>query len=227
MADASNGSGLREHVLIFTRFLKNPRTVGAVSPSSRILAKTIIKLIPDDVPVRLVELGPGTGALTGALAERLAPGSRFLAIELEPAFVRKIRQRWPEVEVVCASAERLAELVSDRGLNPVDHIVSGLPFASLLPEVTQQILDGVQRTLRPGGTFTTFQYSYAYAWAPHAASFRAEMTRRMGGPPVRHLVVRNLPPAFILTWTRRSPPGSPQLATPPRAKAARARKARG
>jgi phospholipid N-methyltransferase len=227
MADASNGSGLREHVLIFTRFLKNPRTVGAVSPSSRILARSIISLIPDDEPVRLVELGPGTGALTGALAEHLAPGSRFLAIELEPAFVRKIRQRWPAVEVVCASAERLEELVDDRGLNPVDHIVSGLPFASLPPEVTEQILDGVQRTLRPGGTFTTFQYAYAYAWAPHASRFRAEMTRRMGGAPVRHLVVRNLPPAFILTWTRRSQPVSMPLVPHHRGPAAPAAPDRG
>jgi phosphatidylethanolamine/phosphatidyl-N-methylethanolamine N-methyltransferase len=203
MADASHGSGLREHVLIFTRFLKNPRTVGAVSPSSRTLARSMMKLLPADIPIRLVELGPGTGALTGALADHLAPESRFLAIELEPAFVRKIRQRWPGVEVVCASAERLEELVKDRGLHPVDHIVSGLPFASLPADMTRQILDGIERTLRPGGTFTTFQYVYAYAWARPAADFRAEMTRRMGGPPEKRLVSKNIPPAFILTWTRK------------------------
>jgi phospholipid N-methyltransferase len=202
MADA-NGSGLREHVLIFTRFLRNPRTVGAVSPSSRALADAIVTLLPSDTPTRVVELGPGTGALTGAIADHLAPDSRFLAIELEPAFVRKIRQRWPDVEVVCASAERLEELVTDRGIAPVDHIISGLPFASLPAEMTRQILDGIEGTLRPGGTFTTFQYIYAYAWARPAAAFRAEMTRRMGGPPVRRLVWRNLPPAFAITWTRK------------------------
>lgn len=203
MADASNGSGLPEHVLIFTRFLRNPRTVGAVAPSSRALARAMVELLPSDRPVRLVELGPGTGALTGALADHLAPDSRFLAIELEPAFVRKIRQRWHNVDVVCASAERLEELVADRGLHPVDHIVSGLPFASLPKDMTRQILDGIEHTLRPGGTFTTFQYIYAYAWARPAAAFRGEMTERMGGPPAKRLVWRNLPPAFALTWTRK------------------------
>jgi phospholipid N-methyltransferase len=203
MADGSNGSGLREHVLILSRFLRNPRTVGAVSPSSQVLARAMCERLPAGRPIRLVELGPGTGALTGALADHLAPDSRFLAIELEPAFVRKLQQRYPEVDVVNASAERLGELVDVRRLNPVDHIVSGLPFASLPAGMTAEILDGIEHTLRPGGTFTTFQYIYAYAWAKPAAAFRAEMTRRMGGPPARHLVWRNLPPAFILTWTRR------------------------
>ena len=202
MADASNGTGLREHVLVFTRFLRNPRTVGAVAPSSQTLARAVVRHLPSDLPVRLVELGPGTGALTGAIADHIAPSSRFLAIELEPIFVRKLRQRLPNVEVVCASAERLEELVTDRGLQPVDHIVSGLPFASLPGEMTQHILDGIEHVLRPGGTFTTFQYVYAYAWARPAAIFREEMTRRMGGPPQKHLVSRNVPPAFILTWTR-------------------------
>jgi phospholipid N-methyltransferase len=202
MADASNGSGLREHVLVFTQFLRNPRTVGAVSPSSQVLARAVCRHLPSDKPVRLVELGPGTGALTGALNDHIAPKSRFLAIELEPIFVRKLRQRLPRVEVVCASAERLEEFVNDRRLHPVDHIVSGLPFASLPAEMTQHILDGIEHVLRPGGTFTTFQYVYAYAWARPAAIFREEMTRRMGGPPQKRLVSRNIPPAFILTWTR-------------------------
>jgi phospholipid N-methyltransferase len=203
MAEAQNGSGLREHLLLFTRFLRNPATIGAVAPSSRTLARAMARRLPADRPIHLVELGPGTGALTGILSEHLAPGSRYLAIELEADFVRQIHERWPGVEVVWASAEQLEELVTARRLAPVDHIVSGLPFASLPQATTRRIMDGIERTLRKGGTFTTFQYLYAYAWAPSAAVFRAEMDRRMGGPPERKIVWRNLPPAFILTWTRK------------------------
>jgi phospholipid N-methyltransferase len=76
-----------------------------------------------------------------------------------------------------------------------------LPFASLPMDDTRRILDEIERTLRPGGTFTTFQYLHGYGLRPGRV-FRSQMSERMGGPPERRLVLRNFPMAFILTWTR-------------------------
>lgn len=203
MADASNHNGLRESMLIFTKFLKSPRTIGAVSPSSRALARMMVAELPEDAAVTVVELGPGTGAFTGAIVDRIGPDARFLAVDIEPDFVDKIRQRWPSVECVCASAESLERLAVDRGLTPVDHIISGLPFASLPMAMTRQILEAIEHTLRPGGTFTTFQYVHGYGM-PHGRLFREQMSEIMGTPPHRRLVLRNFPPTFILTWRRHS-----------------------
>ena len=194
-------TGLREHMLMASRFLRNPRTVGAVSASSRILAAAMVARIDTHRPVSVIELGPGTGAFTGAIVERIAPGSRFLAIELERDFVERIQRRWPQVECVCASAAELERLVGERRLAPVDHFISGLPFASIPVSVTREILDGIEHTLRPGGTFTTFQYLHGYGMPP-GRTFRREMSERMGGPPERQFVLRNFPFAFTLTWTR-------------------------
>ena len=95
MADASNGSGLREHVLVFTQFLRNPRTVGAVVPSSQVLARAVVRHLPSDQPIRLVELGPGTGALTGALADHIAPiVGRIAKILLPLAIVVLLAAAW-------------------------------------------------------------------------------------------------------------------------------------
>lgn len=195
------GHGVREHMLMMSRFLRNPRTVGAVSASSRALAEIMVTEIPRDRPVRVVELGPGTGPFTRAIVERVAPSSRVLAIDIEPTFVSQVRQRWPTVDCVCASAVDLERLVAERGLWPVDHIVSGLPFASLPVEETRRILDGIEATLRPGGTFTTFQYLHGYGLVT-GRTFRREMSARMGGLPHRRLVLKNFPLAFALTWTR-------------------------
>jgi phospholipid N-methyltransferase len=82
---------------------------------------------------------------------------------------------------------------------PADHIISGLPFASLPGEVTTAILDAVAASLRPGGTFTTFQYVNGYP-TPLAKSFRRALSARMGSSPERRMVWRNIPPAFVLTW---------------------------
>jgi phosphatidylethanolamine/phosphatidyl-N-methylethanolamine N-methyltransferase len=201
MPEASHGAGLREHMLMVSRFLRSPSTVGAVSASSRAMARMMVAHIPTDHPVSVVELGPGTGAFTTAIVDRVAPGSRILAIELEQAFVDRVRQKLPTVDIVRASAEDLQRLVAQRHMAPVDHIVSGLPFASLPMDMTRKILDGIEQVLRPGGTFTTFQYLHGYGLRP-GRTFRRQMSERMGSPPSRRLVIKNFPLAFILSWTR-------------------------
>ena len=202
MSEVSNGTGIREHLLLFSRFLRNPRTVGALSASSRSLAYDIVDGLDLSGAVRVVELGPGTGALTGAIVEKLGSEGRFFAIDIEPAFVRQIRQRWPDIECICASAEHLESLVRARDLLPVDHIISGLPFASLPPPMTSRILDGIAKSLRPGGTFTTFQYVHAYP-LPAAIAFRRQMNAQLHAFPSRSLVVKNIPPAWVLRWRKK------------------------
>jgi phospholipid N-methyltransferase len=201
MSGASTGNGWREHLLLFGRFLRHPRTIGAIAPSSAALAEAMVDTCDLTGAVRAVELGPGTGVFTTALLERLGPSGRLLAIDREPAFVARLQERFPRVECVCASAAELPELASTRGLLPVDVIISGLPFACLPAATTREILEGIQAALRPGGGFSTFQYVHAYR-LPTAAAFRRAISERMGSPPVRRLVVKNLPPAYVLSWTK-------------------------
>jgi len=201
MHEAPSGTGLREHLIVFSRFLRSPRTVGALSASSKALARCVVDQVDFTGAARIVELGPGTGALTCAIVERLNSRSRFLAVDIDPEVVKQVRQRWPAVECVCASAERLETLVADRGMWPVDHIISGLPFTSLQPSMTAGILDGVEKSLRPGGRFTTFQYVHSLAM-PSAVAFRRDMSARMHSEPETLRVMRNVPPAQVLTWTK-------------------------
>lgn len=200
MADA-HGTGLREHALLFSRFLRSPRTVGALTASSRALAEAMVHGLDLARPGHIIELGPGTGAFTGAIVERLGPETRFLAIDIDPAFVKQISKRWPAVRCVCASAERLESLADEHSVTPVDHIVSGLPFVSLPPQMTRHITDGVVSVLRPGGTFTTFQYLHGYALPP-AVAFRRGLSARIGTGPATRVVMRNVPPAIVLTWQK-------------------------
>jgi phospholipid N-methyltransferase len=204
-----------EHLQFLGRFLRSPRTIGALAPSSKWLAREMVanlenlgnsvnpanRVNPVN-PVTVVELGTGTGAFTGEIVKRLRPTDRFLGVDVEPVFVERLRRRWPHVECVCASAETLPALVGQRQLEPIDHIVSGLPFASLPAETTRAILDAVGKTLRSGGTFTTFQYVHSYALPP-AIVFRREMSALMGSTPSVRFVARNLPPALALSWTNR------------------------
>ncbi len=200
MAPPPNVSGWRAHLLLLGKFVRNPRHVGAIAPSSKAMAQAMVRGLDLSGAVRVVELGPGTGAFTSAIVGSLTPAARFLAVEVDPMFASRLRAQWPGLDCACASAAALPALLRERGLDAVDHILSGLPFASLPVAETAAILDAVRETLRPGGTFTTFQYVHAYRLPP-AVAFREALSERMHGAPARTLVIRNLPPAYVLRWT--------------------------
>lgn len=192
---------MNEHLTMLGRFVRSPRTIGAVSASSRTLARAMVAGLDLSGEAHVVELGPGTGVVTRVIAEELGLQARCLAIEIDPDFAKRLKGRFGQVEVVCGSAAYLPELMQAHGFDRVDHIVSGLPFASLPAEVTSGILDGIEAMLPSGGTFTTFQYVHGYP-SPLAAAFRRELSRRLGAEPVRRLVWRNMPPAYVLGWRR-------------------------
>jgi phosphatidylethanolamine/phosphatidyl-N-methylethanolamine N-methyltransferase len=191
----------QDHRLFLSHFRKSPRTVGAIAPSSQRLARTMLDGLHLPSGVRVVELGPGTGAVTGEIARRLPHDAACLAIDINPEFSARVGARWPQIESICDRAERLVEIGRVRGLLPIDHIISGLPFASLPVATARAIVEAIVRALRPGGTFTTFQYAHAYGFSS-AAAVRTTLTKSMRNRPSRSFVIGNLPPALVLRWTK-------------------------
>lgn len=190
-----------DHWLFLTHFRKSPRTVGAIAPSSQQLARRMLDGLELTAGTRLVELGPGTGAITGEIDRRLPESASCLAIDIDPVFSARVGVRWPRIVSVCDRAERLAEIAGSRDLLPVDHIVSGLPFASLPAASASAIVSAIVASLRAGGTFTTFQYVHAYGF-PSASAVRQTLTREMGSMPTTSVVLGNLPPALVLRWRK-------------------------
>jgi phospholipid N-methyltransferase len=197
----TTSSEWREHLAFLGGLVRNPRNVGAIAPSSLQLARRVSENVTPGS--RVIELGPGTGVVTRELLVRTGATGTLLAVDTDRAFVERIRRAWPEVDCVCASAETLPALAAERGWTEVDHIVSGLPFAVLPALTTRLIVDGVEKLLRRGGTFTTFQYAHTFRLPP-AKSFRRQVTLRLACQPTSQLVVRNVPPALVLTWRRQA-----------------------
>jgi len=199
MNDRRHRSAVREHLIFLGRFLQNPRQVGALAPSSRTLAREMVRHIPLTATSRIVELGPGTGVFTREVIDRLPAGGRFLAVDINAQFCAELRHRWPSLDCEHGSAADLPAIIAARGWAGVDHMLSGLPFASLPAALSHAILAAVKATLTPGGTFTTFQYIHAYP-TPPAAAFRRDMDAHFGPMLARRAVFRNLPPAYVLSW---------------------------
>jgi phosphatidylethanolamine/phosphatidyl-N-methylethanolamine N-methyltransferase len=180
----------------FARFVQHPWRVGAVVPSSAALAARAVAPLPDTGEPIVVELGPGTGAFTGAIQQRLAGRGYHLAVEVDAAFATVLRRRHPRVDVVVADAARLPELLALRGLPPADVVVSGLPWVAFTPRTAGTTLAAIASAMMPQAAFTTFAYVHA-CWASPARRIRAELARTFEELVVGRTVWANLPPAFV------------------------------
>lgn len=191
---------MADSLRFFLRFLHSPRSVGALLPSSAALARRMVEDVAFEPGRLLVEFGPGTGAFTAEIASRLVPGMHYLGIERDPEFTGLLRQRYPHLKFHCGSVEDVTAVLAEQGLGRPDHIISGIPFASIPAAVTRRILESTRAALRPGGTFATFQYVHAYP-LPNARTLRRSMAKLFGTRMRRSACWRNVPPTYILRWS--------------------------
>lgn len=194
---------LHDAVHFFGRFLKSPGQVGAVLPSSRHLAR---ELVGDLSGLRagdlVVEYGPGTGAITRRIAEAMPAGVRYLGIELEGTFVAKLQAHFPDLAFHHGSVADVERILDERDMGRPARIVSGLPFASLPRAVQDAVVGGTARVLDDAGEFRTFQYVHAYRMQT-AQRFRHAMAEHFARYERSRPVVRNVPPAYVLVYSKR------------------------
>ncbi|MFD5538664.1 class I SAM-dependent methyltransferase [Streptomyces sp. NPDC127079] len=185
---------------ITTEFLRRPLMTGAVAASSRRLAYAMTEGIGLEQARVVAELGPGTGVFTDAILARLARDARLVAVELNPVLAARLSatRRDSRLTVIRGTAADLAAVVGE----PVDAVVSGLPWTVMPEDRRGHILDAVTDVLAPGGRFTTFAYLHA-AWTPPARHFAAELARRFHRLERSGTVWANLPPAFVHRGVRR------------------------
>lgn len=177
------------------QYARKPRELGAFAPSSKYLARSMVEWI-DWPNVRYVaEFGPGTGAFTGTIIDSLAPGAKFFAIELNPQFAKVVRERYPQADIVEDSVTNVAQHCRDRGIEALDAVLCGLPWASFSESLQDALLDAMLSVLRPGGQFVTFAYPMGLA-LPSGRRFRRKLSERFVTVEKSPTTIRNLPPAF-------------------------------
>lgn len=150
--------------VFFREFLRNFQTTGAITPSGRRLAEKLARYVAETAagPKRVLEVGPGTGAVTEAILELLGPDDRFDLVELNGTFVEVLRERFEFDPLFRPAADRsrvIHQPVQELPQEPTyDVIVSGLPLNNFPVELVERILKSFRGLLRPGGTLSFFEY---------------------------------------------------------------------
>ena len=191
------------------RFFRSPKHIASVWPSSRFLAEQMfrgLRLSSGDV---VLEYGPGTGSFTLEVERLRSIGVnlRYLGVEKDPGMHQLLVRRFPDLEFVLGDAGDVVELCQARSLPPAAAVISGLPLFFMNYPTLYGIITATSACLRPDGVFRTFCYVHSYP-SRSARQLRGLIEQRFEEYQLSRPVVRNLPPAFMLTGRiPRKPPG--------------------
>ena len=228
-----------DYRVFWREFRQTFHTTGAVLPSGRALSMALAHYVRDGEPGkkgvrnllperpegcfaqkvpdpffagrRILEVGPGTGAVTQHIVRAMRDGDRLELVERNAEFVARLRARLAEDAAWQPVAERITlrhagvEELADG--EQYDVIVSGLPLNNFSAELVERILAKLDRLLAPGGTLSFFEYiavrRVKAALSRQAARGRLrEIGRRLeefldGREIRREAVWANVPPAWV------------------------------
>ncbi len=146
------------YATFFTEFLRCPKQVGTLIPSSRYLERRIVREGELHRARRVVELGPGTGGTTRAILKAMPATSRLLAIESNPRFAAALGTlQDPRLQIHQGRAERLGDVLDEHLFDIPDVVVSGIPFSTMPRASSEALLRSIWNGLPPGGRFVAYQ----------------------------------------------------------------------
>lgn len=159
-------TALRNNFAFFRQFRQQFETTGSITPSSRFLAKSMTRFLAKraDDPVRVLEIGPGTGPVTHRIVSHLRDGDKFDLVELNDEFVDILNgqfQNNAKWKLVSKYSE--VHKLPVQEFNPpekYDFVISGLPLNNFPAELVEQITDKYFELLKPDGILSYFEYMY-------------------------------------------------------------------
>ncbi len=182
----------------FRQWLKNPRAMAALAPSSRQLAHQMVAQLPPGSR-RVVELGAGTGVFTRALLEHGIVQPELLVVELNAELHGMLCQQFPQSRVVNGDACDLDEIVKTCGFsqpNGIDAVISGLGLLAMPRALQRKILSAVFAVLGPDRPLIQFTYG-PLSPVPRDLLNELGLSMRRAG-----IAWKNVPPATVYVYTR-------------------------
>ena len=190
--EQKNGIRLDDEVHFIRSWMQKPLSIGAVTPSGKVLARTMAQYVEPEIPGPVIELGPGTGPVTEALVQQGVHPSRLVLVEYNPTFCQLLRKRFPEATVIRGDAYKLRSALAALVRHPAAAIVSGLPLVTKPMRTRLRLLSEAFGLLQAGAPFIQFTYAVMAPIPKALTGIRAEASERiwLNVPPARVWVYR-------------------------------------
>jgi phosphatidylethanolamine/phosphatidyl-N-methylethanolamine N-methyltransferase len=191
--EEKNRVRLDDEVRFIRSWIEKPLSIGAVTPSSRVLARAMAAYVDPNAKGPVIELGPGTGPVTEALVAQGIDPARLILLEFDPTFCRLLRERYPAATVVQGDAYSLKRVLGGHLADPAAAVVSSLPLFTKPLKTRLKLVYEAFALMLPGAPFVQFTYA-TMAPIPKALDrVRAEASER---------IWMNIPPARIWVYRR-------------------------
>jgi phosphatidylethanolamine/phosphatidyl-N-methylethanolamine N-methyltransferase len=175
-------------------WIERPLVTGAVTPSGKLLAKTMAAYVDPRTPGPVIELGPGTGPVTDALVARGVEQERLVLVEFNPDFCRLLKARFPRATIVQGDAYDIRTTVGELIETPAIATISSLPLFTKPVEQRLALLRAAHDLSHPGAPFVQFTYAVVPPIPKQPSEYTATPSQR---------IWLNLPPARV--WVYRRP----------------------
>ncbi|QMV40865.1 class I SAM-dependent methyltransferase [Cohnella cholangitidis] len=172
--------------LFLRKFVRKPKQIGSVVPSSRFLADSMVAPIPWHSVQSVAELGSGTGAITQAISRKALPDTKVYLFEKDSKMRKRLLRDYPDFKCA-ANAVNLSRILAQKNAPKLDCILSGLPFYNFPQPLRDVLMEQISASLKPGGLFVAFQYSMQMK-NQMSSMFQIERIQ---------FVPLNFPPAFV------------------------------
>lgn len=182
-----------EHLI---HFIKDLKLTGAIAPSSKFLAKDLVIPLKKDVsndrckPLKILEIGAGTGPLTKQIARLLRPQDQMDIVEIHEHFFKVIQKKFnrPNIRV------HHTDVLNFKPDEQYDYIFSSLPYENMPVEISKNIWKKKLSLCCTGSCICYFKYV-------KIRNFKCEFEKQIVNEFARHkkIVFLNLPPAKIYT----------------------------
>jgi len=186
---------ISDSTVFLREWLANPQRTGAVAPSSRQLGAAMARWLPRNPESFVLELGPGTGAVTDALLKRGLREDRLVAIENNPNLAKLLRKRFPRAQIITGDAWQMDELLRElrEPVESVGAVISSLPLLNFPKAQADELAQKIRTVLEPRGRWVQYSYQIVKDRTRGADDFRLLASK---------IVWFNLPPARVSVFQK-------------------------
>lgn len=182
------------HNVKFLRsWLKKPKTIGSIWPTSAYMARRMASVIDISSGLPVLEIGPGVGTITKAILEAgLAPGKLY-AVEYTEEFIVRLHTSFPTIKLIHGDAYALEQTLGTDNKTEFDCVISSLPLLNVSMKTRIAYVEDALKRIPMGRPLIQFSYG---AFAP--------VPEKLGSFTVERydFVLQNIPPAQLWIYRR-------------------------
>lgn len=187
------GKKFDEEIRFFKGMMQGPKTVGSIVPTSSITARKMASVINPHSGLPVLELGPGTGAITKAILGRGVKPEKLVAVEYSTDFYEHLVRLYPGVNFINGDAFNLDKTLGSMKDQTFDSVVSAVPLLNFPMQARIALLESLLDRLPAGRPVVQISYGPV-----------SPIIARPDRYHIQHFdfIVRNIPPAQLWIYQR-------------------------